>query len=194
MATEETNHIHTAAGEGFTLNEIHGQSVCQHNGENGTIVVESGIYPQPGDAGTSNVGTANEVQPFNGKQNILEHETIDELSDKEIYDDVAHEVTSFTISDKATLDIVIGDSYKFNVTPNPITANLPNLVWDCTQDEDEETGKKFDVCYVNDGVLRTLNVGTSTVTAYDITNPENIKSATITVNVVKVLPTSPAGE
>lgn len=183
-----TNHNHTAAGEGFTLREVNGLSVCQHQGADSVVVVESGIYPASSEAGLSNVGPANEVQPFNGKQNILEHETIDEKTDQDIYDGESHEPTTFSLGVE-TLTIVLGDSHKFTVTPSPITANLPNLVWNCSQDTNEETSEKFDVCFVNDGILRTLNVGTSTVTAYDLTNPDDIKSKSVTVNVVKTITT-----
>ena len=33
-----------------------------------------------------------------------------------------------------------------------------------------------------------MNIGTSTVTAYDVTDPENLKTATVTVTVVDRLP------
>ena len=109
------------------------------------------------------------------------------VEDKKIYDDVEHEPTAFTL-DVEELTIVVGDSHKFIITQQDLTKNLPVLVWECTKDTDAETGKSFDVCFVNNNILRAMNIGTSTVTAYDVTDPENLKTATVTVTVVDRLP------
>lgn len=183
MSDELANHIHgNESGVDFTVREVGGHSVCQHQGQNGVLVVESGIYPASTEPGLGSAPEAiNEALPFNGKQNILELGTVDELKDVEIYDTTAHEPTSFSLGiDEIT--IVAGDVHKFVITPVPSTKNLPVLVWSATKDTNN--GEEFDVCHVTDNTLYAVNPGTSTVTAYDITDPGNIKTKTVTVNVV----------
>lgn len=180
---DELNHNHgNEGGNDFTVREVNGFSVCQHQGVNGVLVVESGIYPESTEPGLGYAPeSVNEVLAYNGKLNNLEHGTFKEPDDIDVYDSDAHKPTSFSLG-VSELTIVAGDVHKFVITPVPSTKNLPVLVWSTTKDTVE--GEEIDVCHVTDNVLYAVNPGTSTVTAYDITDPENIKTQTVTVNVV----------
>lgn len=177
MATGEHNHGNVTSGDGFTVREVNGQSVCQHEGVNGVLVVESGIYPGSDEPGLGYAPESiSQALPYNGKQNNLELGTIEEISDQDVYDGEGHKASSFSLG-VSELTIVLGDFHRFIVTPTPITSNIPVLVWKCTKDSETDN----DVCVVNDGILRTFGLGTSTVTAYDLADPTSYQTVSVTV-------------
>jgi uncharacterized protein YjdB len=132
---------------------------------------------------TNGVVTAIETSVLNEKNlgNVptgpkIYHDQVERLTPGEIYE--TRIATSFSL-DVETVTIAKGDFRRINVTSEPVSANLPKLIWECSKDA--ESGA--DVCFVEDGILRAVNLGTSTVTAYDVNDPS--KKAIITVTVVE---------
>lgn len=106
--------------------------------------------------------TLDELESHNGyRSRKMLGSNLDELTDKEIYDDKEHASLSISFnSDEVKL--YKGMSVKLSVVPEPIYANVPSLVWIAeNEDENKPVVKVF-----SDGTIIAVRPGTATVTAY----------------------------
>lgn len=96
------------------------------------------------------------------------------LSDKEIYDDVAHKATAISVESATGNKIEVNGEMSLIINPTPANSNVPECVWESSESS---------VAYVKDGVVVGTCLGTTEITVTD--GYDASVTTSYTVNVVE---------